>query len=91
MAVKLCCLCVTELRILLQVLGVTFDGASVNRRLFKLHHLTSDELVYKVPNPYASDGRDLLIFSDPPHLMKTSRNCWASKARNLLGMLHQCH
>lgn len=39
--------------------------------------------MHKVPNPYASDGRDLLFFSDPPHLMKTTRNCWNSKARSL--------
>lgn len=48
----------------LQVLGVTFDGASVNSRLIKTQ-CTEDELVYKAPNPYASDGRELLFISDP--------------------------
>lgn len=66
----------------LQVLGVTFDGASVNRRLIKIHQ-PEESLLYKVENPYAPDGRDLLFFSDPPHLVKTTRNCWASKARCL--------
>ena len=64
------------------MLGVTFDGASVNRRLIKIH-LPKEDFVHKVQNPYASDDRDLLFFSDPPHLMKTTRNCWQSKARYL--------
>ena len=65
----------------MQVLGATFDGASVNRRLVKLH--TSKTVLHKVRNVYPTDGRDLLFFSDPPHLLKTTRNCWASKNRNL--------
>lgn len=65
-----------------QVLGVTFDGASVNRRLIKIHQPKEKLLPQKVSNPYATD-RSLLFFSDPPHLVKTTRNCWASKARTL--------
>ena len=64
------------------MLGVTFDGASVNRRLVKLHNLTST-LLYKVPNIHASDNRKLYFISDPPHLIKTVRNCWNSKCRSL--------
>lgn len=63
-------------------MGVTFDGATVNRRFMKLH-TDSAELVYKVPNIYSSDGRFLYFFSDPPHLIKTVRNCFASKTRKL--------
>ena len=37
---------------------------------------------YKVKNPYALD-RYLYFLSDPPHLLKTPRNCLASKARRL--------
>ncbi len=65
-----------------QVLGTTFDGASVNRLLVKIHD-TSAGLLFKVPNIHSADGRDLFFFSDPPHLIKTVRNCWASKCRNL--------
>ena len=54
----------------------------MNRQLIKLHE-ASDQLTYKVSNPYTSEDRDLLFFSDPPHLIKTTRNCWASKARHL--------
>ena len=46
------------------------------RRSWKRAHL-------KVPSPYSTDGRDLLFFSDPPHLLKTVRNCFTSKSRNL--------
>ena len=64
------------------MLGVTFDGASVNRRLVKLHD-TSQKTLYSVCNVHAPDGRQLFFFSDPPHLIKTTRNCWASKGRIL--------
>ena len=63
------------------MLATTFDGASVNCRLVKLHD-TSVE-VHKVRNVHASDGRDLFFFSDHPHLLKTTRNCWSSKSRTL--------
>ena len=65
-----------------KVLAATADGASVNRRLIKLHE-ASEDVVNKVTNPYAPKGRELFFISDPPHLVKTIRNCWALKARNL--------
>ena len=68
--------------LLLQVLAVTFDGASVTRRLVALHD-TSDTLVYKLHNMYADENRFIYCFSDPPHLIKTVRNCWSSKNRSL--------
>ena len=68
----------------LKVLAVTADGASPNRRLFKIRSLSSSsEITYKVNNPYATDGRSVFFLSDPPHLMKTVRNCLASKSRKL--------
>lgn len=64
-----------------QALGATLDGASNNRRMIKLYD-TPAALTYKVKNVYANDGnRELFFFSDPPHLFKTTRNCWASKCR----------
>ena len=44
------------------VLGVTCDGASPNRQLWRLHGDTSDELIYKVPNIFADESRDLYFF-----------------------------
>ena len=48
-------------------MGATFDGASINRQLVKLHQ-TDKKLVHKVTNPYATDNRDFFFF-DPPHFI----------------------
>ena len=67
----------------LAVLTLTCDGASSNRRLWKLHSSdTSDELLHKVPNVFAP-GRSLYFFCDPPHLLKTTRNSWYNYHRSL--------
>ncbi len=63
----------------LRVLACTCDGLSVNRNFFKLHD--RDKAVYKVLNPYSEQKRYIFFLSDPPHLMKTTRNCWASNKR----------
>lgn len=64
-----------------KVLAVTCDGSSVNRKFFKLHKSKGKYITHKVANPFAPEKRDLLFISDPPHLIKTVRNCWASKKR----------
>ena len=33
------------------------------------------DIVHKVKNRYAEDDRYIYLFSDPPHLIKTARNC----------------
>jgi hypothetical protein len=38
----------------------------------------SDGIVYQVDNIYASDNRPIFLFSDVPHLIKTTRNCWSN-------------
>lgn len=70
---------------IVQVLAVTCDGASVNCRFMRLHDpQKSSDMTYKVLNIYATDEKRYIYFmSDPPHLIKTVRNCWASKHRNL--------
>jgi len=65
-----------------KVVFITADGASTNRAMFQKHD-SSSSLVYKVPNKYASEQRDIFFISDPPHLIKTTRNCWASPHRRL--------
>ena len=70
-----------------KVLATTCDGASCNRKFFKLHG-DIGELVYKTDNPYSNESRPLFFLSDAPHLIKTTRNCWAnsfahSKSRSL--------
>ena len=69
------------------MLATTFDGASVNRRFVAIHD-TSDKLVYKLNNIYADEERIIYCFSDLPHFMKTVRNCWHTKNRNLSVRIH---
>ena len=61
-----------------KVIAITADCASLNRKFFRMHASdTTSGVVYKTKNPYASDDRDIYFISDPPHLMKTTRNCWS--------------
>lgn len=57
-----------------KVLAITGDGASTNR---KTHSNGSEGPCYKTPNPYTSEERSIYFFSDAPHLLKTTRNCWS--------------
>jgi hypothetical protein len=66
-------------RIGLKVVACTCDGLSANRTFFKLHCKGEDS--YKVINPYSDELRYIYFLSDPPHLLKTTRNCWASSKR----------
>ena len=67
------------------VLALCCDGLAANRSLPRLHDVGSKIPVHKVVNPYAHDGtkRNLFFISDPSHLMKTVRNCWANPKRRL--------
>ena len=63
----------------LQVHCVVGDGASSNRRFFRMHRSDTEEVTYRVKNPYSNDNdRYLYFISDVPHLMKTTRNCWSN-------------
>ena len=66
----------------LHVLGITADGASVNRKVFRMHG-ERNKLTYKSLNIFSDEQRDILFFSDPPHLLKTIRNALASTSRKL--------
>ena len=72
-------------RIGLKVIAATADGASPNRSFFQLH--TESKTSYKTLNPYAIEDR-YIFFSDTSHLLKTVRNCLASKPRNLCISIH---
>ena len=61
----------------LKVLFICCDGAVQNRKFFSLHG-DGSELVYKTKNFYAAEDRDIYFVSDPPHLLKTARNCFAN-------------
>ena len=64
----------------LKVIGVTCDGASVNRRFLKLH---GNSLTYKTNNIYSDDNRSVFFFIDPPHLLKTIHNALYNPSRHL--------
>ena len=59
-----------------EVVAVTCDGASNNQKLFDLHGLTNG-LPYKTFNVYDVNNKAVFFFRDPPHLIKTIRNCFA--------------
>ena len=56
----------------LKVIAITADGASVNRKFFRMHGKES----YKTTNPFTSEDRYIYFLSDVPHLLKTTRNCF---------------
>ena len=67
----------------LKVLAVTCDGASPNRKLFRMHFpLTKEDdmnhdidVTYQTVNLFSSEKRFIYFISDVPQLMKTARNC----------------
>ena len=69
---------VLELTCNLWVIASTSDGASPNRRLYRMHkpldNNAEDDLCYQTINSYAPQ-RYIYFFSDAPHLVKTTRNC----------------
>ena len=67
------------------ILGITCDGSSPNRKLFQLHQGKKDSstIMHKTENVFSKDHKDLLFFVDPPHLLKTIRNCFQSPCRKL--------
>ena len=69
---------ILELSCKLPVICAVADGNSSNRKFFKMHGLMDDALsniVYRSINLYAEDESFLYFFADPPHLIKTARNC----------------
>ncbi len=67
-----------ELSVKLMVCAAVNDGASPNRKFFRLHTKLAVDLkcdvVYKTPNLFAM-SRFIYFFADSPHLIKTARNC----------------
>ena len=79
--------CILELSCKLKVLAVTCDGASPNRKFFKMHSRMEDkdnrldedvDVTYSTANLYSTDDRLIYFIEDQPHKMKTSRNCLAN-------------
>ena len=74
----------------LKVLAVTCDGASPNRKLFKIHFPMTYEddmnpdvdVTYKTINLLSKEKRFIYFISYVPHLIKTTRNCWSNSGSN---------
>ena len=64
--------------IILKVIAATADGASQNRKLFRMHkYLCADSdanVIYCTKNIHTKEMRFIYFFADVPHL-KTVRNC----------------
>jgi hypothetical protein len=69
---------VLEVSLNLRVCAAVNDGASPNRKFFRLHSKLAAnvgcDVVYKTRNIFAP-SRFIFFFADSPHLMKTARNC----------------
>lgn len=65
-----------------RVHAITADGAKPNRKLFQLHD-TKSKMTFKVENVFSPERYPIYFISDPPHLIKTIRNCLASDKRDL--------
>ena len=71
----------------LKVLFLCCDGATPNRKFFQVHDQLNPTL-YRIENPFAIEDRYIYFISDPPHLLKTARNCFSNsfshrRTRNL--------
>lgn len=72
------CVAILERNCNLWVIATVCDGASPNRKFFKLHKgmdgNSCQDVVYRTINIFCRQ-RYIYFFSDPPHLVKTVRNC----------------
>ena len=77
--------CILEVNCNLWVMAATSDGASPNRRFYRLHKAmdggSDKDVCYRSINLYARD-RFIYFFSDAPHLVKTARNCLLHSGNN---------
>lgn len=69
---------ILELSCNLPVIITVSDGASPNRKFFRMHagmdNNSGKSVIYRTINVYAT-SRYIWLFADAPHLLKTARNC----------------
>uniref|UniRef100_A0A1X7TI06 THAP-type domain-containing protein n=1 Tax=Amphimedon queenslandica TaxID=400682 RepID=A0A1X7TI06_AMPQE len=66
-----------------KVLTITLDGCSVNRKFMQIVSNPDTTVPHKFKNPLSNNSREIFLFSDPSHLIKTARNCLANQSRNM--------
>ena len=64
----------------MHVIASTADGASPNRRFFRMHKFLQgdsavEDAIYRAKNIHSKDSRFIHLFADVPRLIKTARNC----------------
>jgi len=80
----------------LKVIAAVSDGASPNRKFYKMHHLLdekdeSEAIVHRTINLFAATQRYIWFFADAPHLMKTTRNCLYHSGMLTFSILYYTH
>ena len=80
----------------LKVVSITLDGNSVNMKFIKLVGNQATPAKHKFCNPLSENNREVYLFSDPPHLLKTAHNCLSNpnrqmKVNNLCQNIHCIH
>ena len=69
---------ILEITCKLQVIATVSDGASQNRKFYRMHKMLNGrddaDVVYRSINLFAPQ-RYIWFFADAPHFMKTTRNC----------------
>ncbi|WAR11615.1 hypothetical protein MAR_025795 [Mya arenaria] len=55
---------------------VDLDSASSNSKFLRLHNFEGNDKTYYTVNPH-DYKRKIFFISDPPHLLKTTRNCFS--------------
>ena len=63
----------------MNVVSIKSDGATTNRKFYKVHKLAgtnnAQKVFYWTHNPFSADRkRKIYLLSDAPHLMKTTCN-----------------
>ena len=61
-----------------KVICITSNGASSNRKLLATNCTSDEKVPFKMENMYTDENRNVYLMSDVPHLLKTTRNCWAN-------------
>ena len=65
------------------MVSITLDGNSVNMKFIKLVGNQATPAKHKFCNPLSENNREVYLFSDPPHLLKTARNCLSNPNRQM--------
>ena len=78
------------LKSVFQVYAIVADGLAANRSMFKCMGANEDT-PHKTINWFSDQERSLFLIPDPPHLLKTTRNCLYSSRDSGTPRLIHCN